>query len=413
MKHQDLRDLMGLSRSSLASHYRQEVDELADKMRFPHVMAFLLPKNLWAWVTSYLKHAFERKHPFMTYPLVGDRGCYSLVSANGSGRLRISIAGDWGTGTAEADRVAAHIQDLGPDYTIHLGDVYYVGDRSEISKNCLGQSANGYQGVTWRIGTQGSFALNSNHEMYANGDGYFETLIPRLGIPASGDKTQIASFFCLQNDTWRILGLDTGYNSVGVPILGSIPLLNRIPGIGPSYKLENALLEWLRTDVNPARNPRATIVLTHHPYFSAFEAGYTAPAKQLAEFFGHQEVIWIWGHEHRMAVYEKYADGAITAFGRCVGHGGMPVEISRRPRGAAAVPLQYYDARMYTQIGCSKLGFNGFVNIEIRGDVAALEYLDLNNQRTMLEEFRAGGIRLYHRFLEVHPALSKGNAAPQ
>jgi hypothetical protein len=43
-------------------------------------------------------------------------------------RAKISIAGDWGTGTDEARIVAATMEKSDPDFTIHLGDVYYVGD---------------------------------------------------------------------------------------------------------------------------------------------------------------------------------------------------------------------------------------------------------------------------------------------
>ena len=45
-------------------------------------------------------------------------------------RVKISIAGDWGTGTDEARIVAAAMENSDPDFTIHLGDVYYAGECS-------------------------------------------------------------------------------------------------------------------------------------------------------------------------------------------------------------------------------------------------------------------------------------------
>lgn len=402
-RHQDLSDLIGLPRSSLASHFRRKVDDLADTTSFPRLAAFA-PWNLWPWVKSYLKYVFNRKHAFLTYPPRGERGCYKIDTANGSENARISIAGDWGTGTEEADRVAGHMSESSPDYTIHLGDVYYVGDDEEIAENCLGKSTAGYKGVVWPKGKVGSFALNSNHEMYANGRGYFGKFIPTLGIPASEDRAQLTSFFCLQNDNWRILGLDTGYNSTGVPIIGLIPLLNRIPGIGPSCRLEKGLLDWLRTIVDPQRNPRATIVLSHHQYFSAFEESYPRPAQQLAEFFGGQDVLWLWGHEHRFAVYDRYAKGPITAFARCIGHGGMPIELYA-PRVPSKFPLRFYDHRLYTTVEGHRLGFNGFVNLRLIGDTATLDYRDLNNKSVLQEEFKANGSRLDQRFTYVGPEL--------
>jgi hypothetical protein len=51
----------------------------------------------------------------------------------------------------------------------------------------------------------------------------------------------------------------------------------------------------------PKANPKATLLLSHHQYFTAFkDHAYTKPAKQLVEFFQGQDVVWIWGHEHRL-----------------------------------------------------------------------------------------------------------------
>src|SRR5690349_9807595 len=235
-KFQDPQDLLGLKRSALHSHFRRTVDDLADTSNIPRLKAFL-PQNLWPWVKSYLKYAFNRKHPFLSYPGRGEQGVYQMNAADGGQIVRISIAGDWGTGTEEAAKVASSMLDFRPDYTIHLGDVYYVGDIEEMNENCLGQTADGYKGVLWPKGKLGSFSMNGNHEMYANGNAYFDVFLKVLGIPNSTDKTQLASYFCLQNDYWRLLGLDTGYNSAGLPILGGIPLVNRFPFVGADCKL--------------------------------------------------------------------------------------------------------------------------------------------------------------------------------
>jgi len=55
-----------------------------------------------------------------------ESGGISLASRDGGEVVKLAIAGDWGTGTNEAYRVAAGISAFTPDYTIHLGDVYYV-----------------------------------------------------------------------------------------------------------------------------------------------------------------------------------------------------------------------------------------------------------------------------------------------
>jgi hypothetical protein len=276
-----------------------------------------------------------------------------------------------------------------PDFTIHLGDVYYVGGNSEIDENCFGKSAGEFEGVTWPHGSQGSFALNGNHEMYANGEPYFTSFLPTLGM--RGDSGgQVASFFCLEAAKWRLLAIDTGYNSVGIPILSQIPGINTIPFIGGDCHLEKLLLNWLRSVVKPKENPKATLILSHHQYFTAFkDYAYTKPAKQLMEFFQGQEVVWIWGHEHRLGIYQKFSkDGGITAYGRCMGHGGMPVDLGTPDPTKA--PLTFYDPRTHRLSNGVDVGQNGFVSITINGGVLTLDYRDIDNRQLLVERFTAG-----------------------
>jgi hypothetical protein len=76
-----------------------------------------------------------------------------------------------GAGTREADYVQAlMIKDYAPHFTIHIGDVYYVGTVDEVQSNVLGIAPAGVQkGVKWPWGSRGTFALNGNHEMYTRG----------------------------------------------------------------------------------------------------------------------------------------------------------------------------------------------------------------------------------------------------
>ncbi|HEY7839505.1 MAG TPA: metallophosphoesterase [Terriglobales bacterium] len=405
LKYQALGDLRHLRRSALHSHLRREVDALADDTRRPLLAAFL-PGNLLCWLGRYLKYACHRKHPFSTYPAVGEQGVYRLADT-----AKVSLAGDWGTGTREAAAVAAGMLAFEPDYTIHLGDVYYVGDATEIAENCLGKTEYGYQGVTWPHGRLGAFALCGNHEMYANGTAYFETFLPALGIPASQDRRQRASFFCLENDHWRIVALDTAYNSVGIPVLEQIPGINRIPHVGPDCRLEKTMLHWLRTVVRP-QDPdrrRATILLTHHQYYSAFEDAYHLPAQQLRQLFCDQDLLWIWGHEHRWAVYGRYQPGPLSAYGRCIGHGGMPVSIaSPKPsRLASGMPLQFFDERVYTTEVHTRMGLNGFLNLHFEGRTVTLDHRDVAHRTMLVERFTAGGNgTLAQEFLRADPALT-------
>jgi len=377
-----------VGRSAAVNHLNRKLDELEATTKHPALKAFL-PQNSLAWIAEYLKFALTPRYPFPSYAGTGHTGLYQLTPSAESGKVKIAIAGDWGTGTDESEKIASLMSATEPDLTVHLGDVYYVGGESEIAENCFGRGVRGYAGVTWPHGSQGSFALNGNHEMYANGKPYFTTFLSSLGMKNQRGG-QITSFFCLEAGAWRIIALDTGYNSVGVPILSQIPGINSIPVVGGDCHLEKTLIDWLAKVVRPKDNIKPTLLLSHHQYYTAFkDRSCTKPAKQLVEFFDDQETVWIWGHEHRLGVYDKFQmDGGITAYGRCVGHGGMPVDLGT-PNTKKA-PLVFYDPREHPLDNGAMVGENGFVTVTIQGDLLTLEYRDIANRQLLVESFRPG-----------------------
>ena len=250
---------------------------------------------------SYLAYVFHKKHVFPSAVASPETALYKLVDDNGTEQVRVSVAGDWGTGTDESEAVATRMKEFDPHFTIHIGDIYYVGDPPEVNENCLGvkNPNNNYKPVIWPHGKCGSFALNGNHEMYANGGGYFEVFLPTLGMHNNAEESahgQQTSFFCLQNTHWRIIAVDTGYNSIGVPILSHIPLINSIPGVGGDCKLPDELKKWLRDMVAPAADKRGLIVMSHHQPHSGFEGDYSRPATELWEVqscgFGDTNIDW-------------------------------------------------------------------------------------------------------------------------
>src|SRR5262249_22098174 len=151
---------------------------------------------------SYVKNRLGPRHDFPSYS-GSDHGVFPLVGDGGV--VRLALVGDWATGTDEAARVAEQAKRFNPHYTIHLGDVYYVGDEPEIRENCLNQKQTEYTPTEWPHGSRGSFALSGNHEMYARGFGYYDVFLPTLGLTA-GDGQQ-ASYFCLENEYWRVIAL--------------------------------------------------------------------------------------------------------------------------------------------------------------------------------------------------------------
>jgi hypothetical protein len=348
------------------------------RQNFQPILKFI-PSNVWAAVMSVVKYIFSSRHEFVTSDKAPQNSYYIVPNT-----LKVSIAGDWGTGTEEAFVVAREMMNFNgesPDITIHMGDVYYVGGHDEICQNCLGGiDKNGQQkflaenSVYWNSGSLGSFALNGNHEMLSNGTAYFDDFLPRIGMlnDRKEPQGQGASFFCLENNFWRILAIDTGYNSAGL-FSGSPESL---------CKLEDSQVEWIKSLI-PPNDTKATVLLSHHQYFSAFEDNYTLPAEQLSEIF-NVPVIWIWGHEHRASGYDLFnKDGiSLQAYGRCIGHGGMPVDALDPLSDALHLPprnkLIYYDARVnpiYAGGGqVPPVGINGYSHFLFDGPKLSIQH---------------------------------------
>jgi len=183
----------------------------------------------------------------------------------------IALVGDWGTGIKRALAVAREIEKHTPHHAIHLGDVYYSGTEEEITERFL---------ANWPKNVGRSWALNSNHEMYSGGHGYFKITLKKFKQPAS--------YFCLRNNNWQLIGLDTGY---------------------VDHNLNREQFEWLLHKVNNYNGK--TILLSHHQLFSAYESQGENLEARLDMLLDEGKIYaWFWGHEHRCIVYKPYMNSA-------------------------------------------------------------------------------------------------------
>lgn len=214
---------------------------------------------------------------------------------------------------------------------------------------------------------------------------FFQQLLPAMYV-REGEirKTQQAGFFCLENDFWRIIGLDTGYTSVGRPFLEILS--------PPDCRLRKEQIDWLR-DIVKIGDPddhRGLVILSHHPYLSAFREDFPKAGQQLFELLkdAQRPLIWFWGHDHRLVSYKldqlNYPPGI---YGRCIGHGGMPVETHLPANRDDINKIQFYDRRVRQQIGRFQVGYNGFVTLHLHGNQLTAEYLDLENTCVMEERW--------------------------
>lgn len=341
--------------------------------RYRDPSAFLL-SSIWPWITHYLSVVFSHPHPIRAY-VAPATGIYDLPETS-----LVAAAGDWGTGTRTAYAVGERIAACRPDITIHLGDVYYSGTASEYRDFFLD---------AWPRGTLRTFVLNANHEMYSGGYGYFGLALPTFG--------QDASFFCLQNEHWRVVAVDTGYYARILPLLEAILKgLIRPPD-------ENEI--WLEDVV--FRDPtdrRPVILLSHHPWFSAFDTEYGSVGRSMSPFLD-RVLLWLWAHEHRFAGYGRFAlDDDRPVFARCIGHGGMPIELSGRPKRKRN--LVFYDNRSVGTVGKARIGACGYALLRFRGSTLQVEYQDETGASLLTEEWRTGPSGTAGRVVYSSPDLT-------
>ncbi len=359
MKEQ--KDLVGLSRIPIVNQYhaikqieRSPTNRLID----------LITKNKLVWFFKSLPALLRKNHPYKTYSdLSPNNGVFTMDNGI-ENEVNIALLSDWASDTQESHDIAHMVGDV--DYSIHLGDTYYIGNCEEIKDNFDREIG------TWPYGRFGSFAMLGNHEMYSGGEYYFTNLLGNMGVWGNfGHDKQEASIFCLENDYWRIIGLDTGYDSLG--------LLNLLPKY--KLKLNDYQVDWLKNTVDLKNDKRGIILLSHHQYLSAFDDEYQEFGKQIAEIIGPgKSILWFWGHEHRLAIYGKnqLPDGPVF-FARCIGNSGMPVEVDKKVQRVDR-NLVLYDARVRNNLGDGvSIGFNGYVGLKLKEENLVVNYYDDGN----------------------------------
>ncbi|MDQ3020801.1 MAG: metallophosphoesterase [Bacteroidota bacterium] len=385
----EAKDYLNLWRSEAQNHYRTAKNKAESKKEekkkgIPksagNKVTDFFHNRIFSWAYHYFRSRFGAKNEFLNYTSTEDNGVYKLEKTSSEDKAGISIAlvSDWATDTDQSNKIASLVQDREPDYSIHLGDTYFVGMKIEMDISFLSKES------CWYRGTSGSFSLLGNHEMYSRGVSYFKDLLPSMGIYSKEQNKylgQKASYFCLENEHWRIISLDTGYNSVGTPIIEFI--------FPAKCELEESIMNWLDKTLDLKNDKRGIVILTHHQYCSAFEGDYKKSAEQLASIIGKERnVLWFWGHEHRLTAYGKYkTENGITAYGRCIGHGGMPVEFKEKIKEdkAKECNLVLYDDRKLTKIENMDIGYNGFAMLNINGEELSAEYIDSNDEMLFKE----------------------------
>lgn len=326
--------------------------EMAEGKKIPyvshdgHIIGFgkyeLLDPGYVESVIEWLAHFWDRAH-FATTP--------STIAIPDD--VSIAIAGDWGTGNWRADapshKVAQAIAARAPEVSIHLGDVYYAGTGAQEAQNLL---------PLWPRGSLASLTLNSNHEMYNGGHGYFDVTLKSEVFKAQNG----ASYFALENAHWIVVGLDSVYGAseAGGYMHGQLnpPQLDFLDGIRK----------------RAAAAGKRVVVLSHHPGLS-LTGGLCDPLwTQVTSALGGTLAYWYWGHVHGGVAYK--AQGGVL--GRCCGHGAVPHGAAPELDGNDSYVWRESASADDPQIPLRIL--NGFVLLELQGAALKESFIDENNR---------------------------------
>ncbi|SRR6266496_9001 len=244
----------------------------------------------------------------------------------------IAVVGDWGGGNDAAQAIADQIKAIKPNHIIHLGDVYYAGTPKEVNERFLK-----YWPTPAEPGK--SFALNSNHEMYSGGYGYFGVTLPKFKQPAS--------YFSLSNKNWRLIGLDSGYDE---------------------HDLHPPQGDWLQTQL--VDDGRRNILFSHHQLFSAYETATDCSKLQgkVQPFLDARKIYgWIWGHEHLCVSYRTFM--GIKAV--CLGNGCFPYN----PPQGTPDNVEWLNTRQQPNDPDYR-GIHTFAVLQVTPEKIVIEYFD-------------------------------------
>ncbi len=273
----------------------------------------------------------------------------------------VVIVADWGTGQDAAKALLANVAGHAPDVVIHLGDVYYSGTQCEVQNYfySIWQQTLEIPLVAWGekltdLTTKpATFHLPGNHDMYAGGQPYY-SVIDMLGQPAS--------YFCLRNDDWQFVAMDTSLHD-------SDPMT-----VNDATYVDGQEVLWMKDKVKNAGG-RKTVLLSHHQLFTAFEKiGGQAVNQNLlpqVEEILPNLTLWLWGHEHNQVIYKEY----LNVLGRCIGHGAFPV-CGTPPYDPPnpGIPLE----DVHLDLDPTNFYRHGYVLMKLDGPKADLTYLQVN-----------------------------------
>ncbi len=292
----------------------------------------------------------------------------------------VALLADWGGDNPAAKRIAEIVERSKPSLAVHLGDIYYGGVKEECEaflRNWPLQVDPAHRGNG--IPPLSSLALNGNHEMYTGGEAFFNVVLPAFG--------QSQPFFCLENEHWRLIGLDTAY------------LDGRLK---PTDANDPMMVQWnWLVDLLKNGSKKANIFLSHHQPVSAHAHEYK-DSKALRddveellalEGVGKDAIFgWFFGHEHRCTVYKD--DDATPYNARLIGSGCIPHSIQRETScDPGCNPFVWVSGR--GEDGSTQAAISEYAELRFIREFLEIVYIDERGTALGAEQWNARNGRLH------------------
>jgi hypothetical protein len=237
------------------------------------------------WITSLFDH-IDRKH---AHPMMRPT---TATPERIPDDATVALASDWGTGLYGAPKIADQMRRIGGfELLMHLGDVYYSGTEDEVQERFLN---------LWPM-TAGrrTVAVNSNHEMYSGGFGYYQLALPSIG--------QRSSYVAFENAHWLLVVLDTAYLD---------------------HDMDNEQVAWLNLVIKQSSaanggKAKKLVLFSHQQLFSRLGNQGPKLLAALRHLLDARAITaWYWGHEHQCVIYDAHPTYGLLC--RCLGNGGIP-----------------------------------------------------------------------------------------
>ncbi len=313
-------------------------------------------------------------------------------------KYKIAVIGDWGTGKWEDGRqsqcpsqlVMKQVNSKKPDIIIHLGDVYYAGTNKSMLSEYKNEEKNNLVKIWDQFIKTGpkSFTLNSNHEMYGGGKGYFDVAL-KDGLFKEQKNT---SYFSLEFKSFVILGLDSAYfDKSSLYMDGAF--------FQPKNPKSQKQREFIQQKTAQARkHGKKIIIMTHH---NPIQVDGTLDKKKRVLWDQMVTAMtikkkknypdyWYWGHIHAGIVYTKGCDlGKFNVKSRCSGHAAIPFSKAFILKHAKAEGIVSYYANTLMKETASKPAIpaqknrmlNGWTMITLDGSEIIEEFYETGNPK--------------------------------